>query len=35
LNWFPVGTNVATGSTGSFTNPVTAEQRFFRLVQLP
>jgi hypothetical protein len=34
-NWVAVRTNVASGSSISFTNPVTAGACFFRVVQLP
>jgi len=34
-NWVSLGTNVAGGSSISFTNPVTAGAHFFRAVQLP
>jgi hypothetical protein len=34
-SWIPISTNVATGSTASFTNAVAAGQRYFRIVQLP
>jgi len=34
-NWLPLKTNVAAGSSISFTNPVSAGARLFRVVQLP
>jgi hypothetical protein len=35
LNWVSLATNVTAGSTASFTNAMTAGQRFFRVVQWP
>jgi hypothetical protein len=35
INWIPIATNVATGNSATFTNPVSAGRRFFRLLQLP
>jgi hypothetical protein len=35
LSWISVSTNVAAGSTASFTNTVSAGQHYFRVVQLP
>ena len=35
INWVSVATNVATGSSASYTNTVTGARRFFRLLQLP
>jgi hypothetical protein len=35
INWSALKTNVAVGSSISFTNPVSAGARFFRVVQLP
>jgi len=34
-SWIPISTNVAVGSTASFTNAVAAGQRYFRIVQMP
>jgi hypothetical protein len=34
-NWVPILTNVAAGSSASFTNTVSPGRRFYRLVQLP
>jgi hypothetical protein len=34
-SWSPVSTNAVGGSTASFTNAVTAGQRYFRVVQMP
>jgi hypothetical protein len=34
-NWMPLETNIAAGSSVSFTNAISGGHHFFRLLQLP